>query len=202
MMVMPANNTSGLVHYLAGAYKGKIGMLNTPFSWKNPPYYMPYALDNGCFTKWDESAFFLMLRRASIQKTKPIFVVVPDVVGDAEKTIKSWHQYHKKIKYPLAFACQDGCEPQDVPSEAFACFIGGTTDWKLTSAHKFKGVCKHLHIGRVTTGSRLKWAEDIGADSVDGTGFFRAKGKQYVDFIEYFEGSKQGKLFKEALCTK
>ena len=48
-----------------------------------------------------------------------------------------------------------------------------------------------LHIGRVTTLGRLKWAEQIGADSVDGSGFFRGRGKQYNDFIEWFLGRKQ-----------
>ena len=194
-MVMPANNMSGLVHYIAGAHKGKIGMLNTPFSWKNPPFYMPYALDNGCFTRWDEPAFFLMLRKASIQRKPPMFVVVPDVVGDADGTMKRWRKHHEQINFPLAFACQDGCEPQDVPKEASTCFIGGSTEWKLENAHRFKGVRPHLHIGRVTTGSRLQWAKDIGADSVDGTGFFRGRGKQYNDFIEFFEGKKQRQIF-------
>jgi len=195
MMIMPANDLSGICHYFAGAYPGKIGMLNTPFSWKKVPHYMPYAIDNGCFVRWDKKAFFSILKRASIQRHKPIFVVVPDVVGDAEATMKQWHKYHKKIDFPLAFACQDGLEVQDVPKQAFACFIGGSTEWKLNNAHKFKGVKPYLHIARVSTKNRIIWAEQIGADSIDGTGFFRGRGKQYQDFISYFEGDKQLNLF-------
>ncbi len=195
MMIMPANNLSGMCHYYAGKYPGKIGMLNTPNSYKTPPYYMPYAIDNGCFIKWDEEAFFLMLRKVSLLKEKPLFVVCPDVVGDHNETIEMWKKYNKRIDFPLAFACQDGCNPEDVPKNAHACFIGGSTEWKLNNAQRFKNIRKWLHIGRVSTKSRMEWAQRIGADSIDGTGFFRGKGKQYYDFIEYFEGDKQLKLF-------
>ena len=71
----------------------------------------------------------------------------------------------------------------------FCCFIGGTTKWKLKNAHKFKGIVEWLHIGRVSTLNRLRWAERIGADSVDGTGFFRdgKDGKRSRELIEYLE---------------
>ncbi len=190
MLIMPANNLSGICHYFAGKYPGKIGMLNTPHSYKKPPFYMPYALDNGCFTNWDEKRFFLMLTKTNLLKQKPIFVCVPDVVADAEATNRLWRKYNSQINFPLAFVVQDGHEPQDVPKKAFAVFVGGSTDWKLSTAHKFKSD-KWLHIGRVSTGTRMGWAERIGVDSIDGTGFFRGRGRQYYDFIEYFEGKKQ-----------
>ncbi|MCP4552491.1 MAG: hypothetical protein GY834_10730 [Bacteroidetes bacterium] len=197
MMIMPSNNTSGLVHYFAGIcrenpmkYKYKIGLLMSPKGWRNPPFYMPYALDNGCFTKWEPVKFNNMLCKIKAFH-KPLWCVVPDVVGNAEATIRQWHKWKDKVEsfgVKLAFACQDGMEPQDVPKDADCCFIGGTTEWKLKNAHKFKGVCKLLHIGRVNTLRRLKWMEHIGADSVDGTGWLRARGKQYYDFINLFEG--------------
>jgi len=193
-MIMPANNMSGIVHYFAGKYPGKVGTLNTPFSYKKPPFYLPFALDNGCFTRWDEKEFYLMLRKVSLMRRKPLWVCVPDVVADAEATNKRWHKHNKRISdfgFKLAFVVQDGHEPCDVPKEADAVFVGGSTVWKISTSEKFKGITPWLHIGRVTTESRLRWAESIGADSVDGTGFFRGKGKQYFDFIEYFEGSNQ-----------
>jgi len=191
---MPANNLSGVCHFIAGRYPGKIGILNTPFSWKKPPKYMPWALDNGCFTEWMPDKFMHYLKLSKLLHP-PLWVAVPDVVADPEATLKLWHEWYKKVNFKLAFVCQDGHEPQDVPKEAECCFIGGTTEWKLNNAHKFNGVRKLLHIGRVTTLTRLKWAERIGADSVDGTGFFRAKGKQYSDFINWFMGDPQLCLF-------
>lgn len=188
---MPANNTSAIVHYFAGKYPGKVGILNTPFSYKKPPFYLPFALDNGCFTRWDEKEFFLMLRKVSLLREQPLWVCVPDVVADAEQTNKRWHKYHHRIDFKKAFVVQDGHEPQDVPKEAYAVFVGGSTNWKLNNAHKFKDASDWLHIGRVNTETRLRWAEEIGADSVDGTGFFRGRKKQYFDFIEFFEGRRQ-----------
>ena len=155
---------------------------------------MPWTLDNGCFKEWNPDMFRSVLARSTIHHA-PLWVVVPDVVGDAEATMRQWHVWHDKIDFPLAFACQDGMEPQDVPREAVCCFIGGTTDFKLNEAHRFKGIRGLLHIGRVTTLGRLQWAQRIGADSVDGTGFFRGRGKQYADFVEWFEGSNQMDLF-------
>ena len=128
---------------------------------------------------------------------RPLWVVVPDVVADAEATMKSWHEWNKTISdmgYRLAFVAQDGMEPQDVPSATDCVFVGGSTDWKIKNAYKFKGVAKLLHIGRVNTLGRLKWAEDIGADSCDGTGWFRGRGKQYYDMLEWFE-SDQLRMF-------
>lgn len=190
MMIMPSNNLSGLCHYLAGRYPGKIGMLNSPLSFKKPPFYMPWALDNGCFTDWQPDKFRHVLRRSKLSHA-PLWTVVPDVVADAEETLKRWHEWYKKIDFPLAFACQDGHEPQDVPKEAICCFIGGSTDWKLNNAHKFKGTRDLLHIARVSTQNRINWAVEIGADSIDGTGFFRGDKSQLNALIEYFEGSKQ-----------
>jgi hypothetical protein len=196
MMLMPANNTSGIVHYLAGAYPNKIGLFISPDGWRVPPWYLPYALDNGCFIEWKEKEFYKMCRQANFYHA-PLFVVVPDVVADAEATMKSWHIHKPRIAdmgYKLGFACQDGMEPQDVPKDAHCCFIGGSTEWKLSDAHKFKGVAPWLHIGRVNTPDRLKWAENIGADSVDGTGFFRSKDYKMAAFIEYFI-KRQGVMF-------
>lgn len=123
-------------------------------------------------------------------KKQPLWVAVPDVVGDAEETLKLWSIWNKRVPFKLSFVAQDGHEPQDVPKEAHAVFIGGSTEWKLSNAHKFKGITDWLHIGRVNTMNRLNWAEHCGADSVDGTGFFRSK-QQRQDLINFIEGEKQ-----------
>jgi len=190
MIVMPSNNTSGLCHYLAGAYPGRIGLLISPKGWRIPPRYFPWAMDNGAFTDFDPELFCKCLDRAK-HINRPIFVAVPDALGDAEETSRLWKEWSGKINFPLAFVAQDGHEPQDVPKDAFAVFVGGTSEWKLSNAHKFKGVAKWLHIGRVNTGGRLKWANECcEADSVDGTGFFRGDQKQKQDLIDYVSGGR------------
>lgn len=193
MMIMPSNNTSGLVHMLAGRYPGSIGLFISPDGWRVPKDWFPYALDNGCFIEWNEKKFYKMLCAASFCHN-PMFVVVPDVVGDAEATLRQWHNHHARVRsfgYKLAFACQDGMVRGDVPKDADCCFIGGTTDWKLNNAYNFKGVTPWLHIGRVNTQERIDWADSIGADSVDGTGFFRGDKKQTQALREYIERRQQ-----------
>lgn len=200
-MVMVSNDASGRVHYFAGKYPGKIGWCISPDGWKNPPTYMPYALDNGSFIDWQPALFMEMLCK-STKFHRPLFIVVPDMVADPEITLRKWHYWHLRIAPfgPLAFACQDGMEPENVPQKATCCFIGGTTRWKLKNAHRFKGISPCLHIGRVNTYQRLRWAEEIGADSVDGTGWFRGDKDQRAGLIEWFE-QKQGNLFNEfQLC--
>ena len=195
-MLMPSNNTSGIVHYFAGKYPGKIGLLMSPDGWRNPPYYMPYALDNGCFIKWEPDKFMNMLFKAS-HFHKPLWVVVPDVVGNAKETMKRWHEWSPKISefgYNLAFACQDGMKPQNVPDNAFCCFIGGTSKWKRSNADMFQGIRPWLHIARINDWKSIQWAKWCGADSIDGTGFFRAKNYQNYDFISYFEGQRKEQL--------
>lgn len=58
--------------------------------------------------------------------------------------------------------------------ELDALFIGGTTAWKLgrharTLVREAKLRGKHVHMGRVNSGARWRYAEHIGCDSVDGT---------------------------------
>jgi len=200
MMIMPGNNGSGIVHFLIGRYPDKIAWINSPMQYKKPPPYMPYALDNGVFTNWQPDKFMCMLDKTKLLHP-PLFIVVPDVVGDAGATLIKWHKWQERVTPygALAFACQDGCNPQDVPPEAYCCFIGGTTEWKLQNAHRFKGVCPWLHVGRVNSPNRVLWAESIGADSIDGTGFFRdgVNGKRAVFLEEYITGEyKQKRLFQ------
>ena len=194
---MPANNSSGIVHFYAGRYPGKIGWLLSPFSWKNPPSYLPYAIDNGAFTRWEPENFMKALRK-STRFHRPLWIIVPDVVGDAEATLRKWHFWSRRVApfAPLAFAAQDGMEPSDVPPEAFCVFIGGSTKFK-GQAERFKGVSPWLHVGRVNGASRVRWAEMIGADSIDGTGFFQGAtaDSSKAAFHDNFNGSVQGDLW-------
>lgn len=160
---------------------------------------MPYALDNGAFVAWtkgrpfNEVAFLRHLGRSKLC-SPPIWIVVPDVVGDAAATMRLWERWAPLVSGygPLAFAAQDGMEPTDVPKNAHCVFVGGTTEWKLENAHRFKGVAPKLHIARVNHAARLFWAEKIcHADSVDGTGFFRGDQRQIRILTEWIEGPRQ-----------
>jgi hypothetical protein len=182
MMVMPSNNCSGLVHYLAGRFHGQIGWLMGPEGFKEPRRWLPYAIDNGKFSvwkkknQWDEQRFFDLLDRCVFSKYKPLWVTVPDEVGDCRVTESLWYYYEEKLRrycWPLAYVVQDGCEPRHVPKAADIVFVGGTTEWKWHNAGRFCAEFPRVHVGRVNWVDKLEYCERIGAESCDGSGFFR-----------------------------
>jgi hypothetical protein len=81
----------------------------------------------------------------------------------------------RTLGYPAAFVAQDGATVDTVPWADFdVLFIGGTTEFKLGSiARDLAGHAKHLgiwvHMGRVNSFKRLRYAQYIGCQSVDGT---------------------------------
>jgi hypothetical protein len=108
-----------------------------------------------------------------------LFATAPDVVGDAAATVRRSERMLPLIRYytpfPAAFVAQDGLEHLDVPWEEFdALFIGGSTGWKLGPAARAlaaeaKRRGEWVHMGRVNSLKRLRYADAIGCDSADGT---------------------------------
>jgi hypothetical protein len=106
------------------------------------------------------------------------FIVAPDVVCDASATLDRSAPMLPAIRglgFPAALVAQNGLEDLPVPWPSFdALFIGGDTAWKLgpharTLASEAKGRGKWVHMGRVNSWARLRYARLIGCDSVDGT---------------------------------
>lgn len=193
---MPSSNRGTVVGWLAGRFPDRIASLYGPFDWKKPIFFMDYALDNGRFaatTKnkpWDETKFLKMLDNIKENIPQdPMWIVVPDFVGDRDKTLKEWDKWEpiiSKYGWPLAMACQDGMTPDDVPDGVVA-FIGGTTDWKRKNIKVFCDECPRVHIGRISTPKWLWVADKAGAESCDGTGWFRGGYDRYKGLIDYLE---------------
>lgn len=187
--------------WLAGRYPRRIGWLLSPAGWRMPHRWMPYALDNGAFVRWDEVAFLQMAQNAYAQiqlgvlKHEPRWVVVPDVVSDREATLARWQEWAPRLRefgWPLAFAVQDGMTQADVPADAEVIFVGGSTDWKWLTAWDWCRNNERVHIGRVN-GYRLLWhCHDAGAESCDGTGWFRGDQEQLAGLERYLEESTNG----------
>jgi hypothetical protein len=186
MMVMPGNNSSAIVHYWAGAHPGKIGWLVGPTAVEKTTFrdWMPFALDNDAFsayangTPWDYHAWRRMLDHvADLEVTKPLWALVPDVVGQRDATINNWWTYHETVRqygFIPAFALQDGMTHDNVPENATHLFLGGTTEWKWkTLPYWAELLDHHLHVGRVNSLERLWTCDRYGVNSVDGTGWFR-----------------------------
>ena len=89
-------------------------------------------------------------------------------------------------------AVQDGMEPGDVPAEAGVVFVGGSTEWKWRTVRDWCDAFDRVHVGRVNTNGKLWECHEAGAESCDGTGWFRGDQRQLRGLIAYLERSSQG----------
>lgn len=160
---------------------GRVGLLDTPAnSYAKSPDWL-WAADNGCFnerTYVGDAAWFAWLDRNAQQAGTCLFATAPDVVGDAQATLDRslpWLPRIRALGYPAALVAQDGLETLDVPWDAFdVLFIGGSTEWKLGPAAadlalRARRHGKRVHMGRVNSHKRLRYAAAIGCDTADGT---------------------------------
>jgi len=139
----------------------------------------PWAADNDAYLAWNEEKYVAMLDRIT-GRTGCIFVTAPDVVGDSGMTrelFAMWAPTLRDRELPIAFVAQDGEKIGTVPWDSIAAlFIGGTTEFKMGSdaadlirAGKDRG--KWVHMGRVNSYERSRYAQWLGCDSIDGTQF-------------------------------
>jgi hypothetical protein len=160
-----------------------LGCMITPENDRGVPPGMLWAADNGCFSRGDQfdSARWLgWLERSREDRSACLFAVAPDVVGDAEATLRRSAPYLPQIRqmgYPVAYVAQDGFNPSVVPWDAVdALFVGGTTAWKRSEDGGYAAIAEGkrrgvwVHVGRVNGGPFLRNVAAVGADSADGTG--------------------------------
>lgn len=136
-----------------------------------------FAIDNGAFSGFDAEKFERLLNREEPNKDRCLFVTVPDVVGNARRTLEVFKWRHRFAPHwPVALVVQDGQEDLEIPwDELDAIFIGGRDPWKDSQASldivktaKTLGV--HVHVGRINTYKRFRLFHDAGADTCDGSG--------------------------------
>lgn len=199
MLVMPANGSYPWLHYWAGRAPGSVGHLYSPGGQRGPycyakGAYLPYALDNGAFTGFDEARWRSLLQW-SVGKTPPaLWAACPDVVGDSVTTRKLWSQYSQVIidlGLLAAFVVQDGANAGDVPETAAVVFVGGSTHWKETSLEYWCSHFKRVHVGRVNGYRMLRRCADAGAESCDGTGWGRGDHRQLAGLFKFLEEQEQ-----------
>lgn len=180
-MINLVQNSADLVHGYAGIYAAHVGLLRTPFSGNRVEvaleYGMVWAMDNGCYKRYDPAAIIRMMERfRGLPNCK--FMVAPDVVEDHEATLlmfRAWLGTIQSFGYPVAFVLQDGVTFESVPWDSIqAIFIGGSTKFKysevvrrIVAEAKRRGL--HVHMGRVNSKDRSTYAKSIGCDSTDGT---------------------------------
>lgn len=203
MIVMPANHRGIVCGWLAGRFPGRIGHLYSPGGITQLYDFLPFALDNGRFAAcakgqtWDEQAYLGMLDRVAADVHKPSWLLVPDVVADHEGTQREWDRWAHRLRstygWPLAFAVQDGMDVDDVPKEAEVVFIGGSTEWKRRTLHDWCDAHPRVHVGRINTNRWLWECDTAGAESCDGTGWFRGDQEQLRGLIDYLERAHTGR---------
>jgi hypothetical protein len=203
MIVMVANNSGWDAGVLYGRYPDRVGHLYSPGAERRPNFMPPYALDNGRFAArgggWDEVAF---LRLVETHGSAARWVVVPDVVGDRDGTLREWGNWaHRLNGLTLALAVQDGMTAADVPVEASVIFVGGTTIWKRRTLFYWPAHFPRVHVGRINTERWLWECDHAGVESCDGTGWLRGDKRQFRGLERYLDrcargiGPIQGGLF-------
>jgi hypothetical protein len=178
------------VLYLSGVVRPDMpAMLSPAGHLRLPDPGVPWAIDNGRFTKpqdYTDDGYLALLGRFAPSAESCLFATAPDVVGDAAATLELSVTMLPRIRaagYPVALVAQDGLEGLDVPWDDFdALFIGGTTEWKLGPgaaelAREARRRGKWVHMGRVNSLRRMRYAESIGCDSADGTYLKYRRGK-------------------------
>ena len=167
--------------YLSGVLRPDVPFMATPRTGQYPPEGQPWAGDNGRFASpenYTDEGYLAWLAKMPAESC--LFATAPDVVGNAGATIAMSAPMLPRIRaagYRPAFVAQDGLEHlmEFVDWSAFdALFIGGTTAWKLGEAvigivAEAKRRGKWVHMGRVNSLRRMRYAESIGCDSADGT---------------------------------
>jgi hypothetical protein len=208
VIVMPTNNCKAEVHYWAGKYGGLGHLYGPEAGARRGPYaHLPYALDNGAFAAWteqrvwDAAQWCRLLEWGAAAEIAPLWTLIPDVVTDAPATLASWKTYAQTVRdtygWPIALAVQDGMKPEDVLALAVqpdVVFVGGSTQWKWASASWWTKSFPRVHIGRVNSVRRLYLCAEIGAESVDGTGWFRGDATQTDGLRQFLEDQQAGKV--------
>lgn len=163
-------------------YGEDFGQLRTPgtnYALSDDPA-VEWAADNYFFTNQDAAKWLKWVARFDENRCRrPLFVTMPDIVGDAQRTAELFE--HFKLctnELPRALVLQDGIEHVRIPwGDIDAVFIGGTDKFKISpqataAAKTAKILGKWVHVGRVNTAVRVRnW---LGlADSIDGSGISR-----------------------------
>lgn len=162
-----------------------IGSLITPRSGDTEEkiirHNLTFGADNDAFSGFHFDRYIDMLQRLRNWGPQPLWVTLPDVVGDSQETMilaEEWASTVRNVfNFKAAYVIQDGQTVKNLPWElADAIFIGGTTGYKL--GYEVRKIVREankrniwVHMGRVNTRKRIVYAHQIGCDSVDGSAF-------------------------------
>jgi hypothetical protein len=182
--------------------RGQLGCILTPAQGNRLPSGAVWIADNGCGPGSDgqpgsgypgDRGYLLWLSRLSARaRRRCLFAVAPDVLCDAQATLERSERFTVPLRasgLPVALVAQNGLEHLDVPWAWFdILFIGGDTAWKLGAGARSliaeaKARGKRVHMGRVNSLRRLRYADATGCDSADGTIIARAPDRRLPEVL-------------------
>lgn len=163
--------------------EGKLGFIKTPVQGNALIPGVTWCANNGCFGRGypGDAQWLAWLANLAVSADLCSFATAPDVVGKAKESLARSIPHLPAIRargFKAALVGQDGMEDLELPWDDFdAFFVGGSTEWKLSDAAtglalEAKARGKYIHLGRVNSRKRLRFAKAIGNggyDSVDGT---------------------------------
>lgn len=175
----------------------ELGLLVTPASsvHRQIDRYAFFGADNGRYVESKRGLDFDAERWLSwldkLPRSTCLFACLPDVltwhkdengkdycVGDLEATLQQSAEYVDVVKsmgFAVALVAQDGLRSlSQIPFAVDAIFVGGSDDYKLGDdvralVAEARAAGLWVHVGRVNSLKRLRYAAEIGADSADGT---------------------------------
>jgi len=151
-----------------------------------PPRRDPWFHDCQAFADWRAGRVFDCVRwlrdqwRIRNHALRPDFVVVPDLVAGGYDSLETSALWRPDVApgTPAYLVVQDGMRADGVgvwlgeqPEPYHGIFVGGTLPWKLETSAAWVAFAHarglRAHIGRCGPPDRVRWARDIGADSID-----------------------------------
>ena len=167
----------------------------------------PWALDNGAFAAWKSgkpfSAERFAERAVEYAPLKPLFAVLPDIVGRGQESLAMSMAWLPRLPREISWylAVQDGMTlamVAPVLCHVDGIFLGGTTPFKATAWDWAKLAHEHgkkFHYARVSTPLFYRRALDCGADSCDSSQPLWSRDEWRKFERAVFDLDKQSSLF-------
>lgn len=169
-----------------------------------------YIVDNGIYAatkngeEWDEDRWHELLDKVSGHPWPPDFVVLPDVYDDAEATLARHREHIDAVldrgMRPAA-VMQPGMD-EDLQVRlaekigADVIFVGGNNRWKRTMGEQIVAAAHDrgmaVHIGNPGVPGGLRWACQIGVDSLDTSSIVGSEAWHHLDELEGGHSSRGG----------
>jgi len=167
-----------------------------------------WALDNGAFSffkkghEFDMDLYIKRVHMATRIDGEPYFAVAPDIVMGGDDSLhfsNAWmDRQESEIFENWYLAVQDRMSEYKVRKTLSeynytGLFLGGSNEFKLRTAWKWKGVCNDydlkFHYARCGRPKKIRHAISIGADSID-TAIPLWSAGMYNDFLKWIEAAE------------